>query len=62
MEINVFVSNQFSFERPVQQPVVPEEIEPLVNVEQQHPVEEQNREEKTSLTNRMKNLIGNMFD
>ena len=50
------------FERPVQQPVVPEEIEPLVNVEQQHPVEEQNREEKTSLTNRMKNLIGNMFD
>ena len=50
------------FERPVQQPVVPEEIEPLVNVEQQHPVEEQNREDKTSLTNRMKNLIGNMFD
>ena len=50
------------FERPVQQPVVPEEIEPLVNVEQQHPVDEQNREEKTSLTNRMKNLIGNMFD
>ena len=54
------------FERPVQQPVVPayvpEEIEPVVNVEQQHPVEEQNREEKTSLTNRMKNLIGNMFD
>ena len=50
------------FERPVQQPVVPEEIEPLVNVEQQHTVEEQNREEKTSLTNRMKNLIGNMFD
>ena len=50
------------FERPVQQPVVPEEIEPFVNVEQQHPVEEQNREEKTSLTNRMKNLIGNMFD
>ena len=50
------------FERPVQQPVVPEEIEPLVKVEQQHPVEEQNREEKTSLTNRMKNLIGNMFD
>lgn len=50
------------FERPVQQPVVPEEIEPLVNVEQQHPVEEQNREEKTSLKNRMKNLIGNMFD
>ena len=50
------------FERPVQQPVVPEEIEPLVNVEQPHPVEEQNREEKTSLTNRMKNLIGNMFD
>ena len=50
------------FERPVQQPVVPEEIEPLVNAEQQHPVEEQNREEKTSLTNRMKNLIGNMFD
>ena len=50
------------FEQPVQQPVVPEEIEPLVNVEQQHPVEEQNREEKTSLTNRMKNLIGNMFD
>ena len=50
------------FERPVQQPVVPEEIEPLGNVEQQHPVEEQNREEKTSLTNRMKNLIGNMFD
>ena len=54
------------FERPVQQPVVPEEIEPLVNVEQQHPVEEQKQEqkqeEKTTFTNRMKNLIGNMFD
>ena len=50
------------FERPVQQPVVPEEIEPLVNVEQQHPVEEQKREEKTTFTDRMKNLIGNMFD
>ena len=54
------------FERPVQQPVVPayvpEEIEPVVNVEQQHPVEEQNQEEKSTFTDRMKNLIGNMFD
>ena len=54
------------FERPVQQPVVPtyvpEEIEPVVNVEQQHPVEEQKQEEKTTFTDRMKNLIGNMFD
>lgn len=54
------------FERPVQQPVVPayvpEEIEPVVNVEQQRPVEEQKQEEKTTFTDRMKNLIGNMFD
>lgn len=54
------------FERPVQQPVVPayvpEEIEPVVNVEQQHQVEEQKQEEKTTFTDRMKNLIGNMFD
>ena len=54
------------FERPVQQPVVPayvpEEIEPVVNVEQQHPVEEQKQEPKTTFTDRMKNLIGNMFD
>ena len=54
------------FERPTQQPVVPayvpDEIEPVVNVEQQHPVEEQKQEEKTTFTDRMKNLIGNMFD
>ena len=54
------------FERPVQQPVVPayvpEEIEPVVNVEQQHPVEEQKQEEKATFPDRRKNLIGNMFD
>ena len=54
------------FERPVQQPVVPayvpEKIEPVVNIEQEHSVEEQKQEEKTTFTDRMKNLIGNMFD
>ena len=53
MGTNVFVSNQFSSNAQHRQPVVPayvpDEIEPVVNVEQQHPVEEQKQEEKNYL-------------
>ena len=59
------------FDRPVQQPTpapqpvptyVQDQIEPAINVEAEHPVDEQHGQEKTTFTDRMKTLIGTMFD